>query len=341
MDGTELGAGVSVPPAPPFAPAFGLRSAFVQSVLATKRPAIRQWRRRGVDLGLISESRVLDCGDGVRLTGLLTRPTSTASRGLVVLIHGWEGCHESRYLYSMACALFQAGYSVFRLNLRDHAGTHHLNEEMFHSARTDEVIGAVRAIQALVAVQPLFVIGFSLGGSFGLRVGLHGPARGVVPALSVGISPVLDPRNTLQAIDNGPRVIHGYFVQKWRDTLKAKADAWPGRFDFSQQMKLTSFVEITRQFVAAHTDYPTMDDYFATYTLTPGLLRAAPSPLALITSRDDTVIPARDFAGLAPRGALLSFDCLDRGGHCGFVEDWRFNTWTETRVLQLLAARPG
>src|SRR5690606_25507347 len=123
------------------------------------------------------------------------------AHGLVVLIHGWEGCHESTYLYSMACALFAAGYNVFRLNLRDHGGTHHLNREVFHSARIAEVVGAIRAVQALDGARPLFVVGFSLGGNFALRVGMHGPAAGVTPRLTVGICPSINPRATIAAID--------------------------------------------------------------------------------------------------------------------------------------------
>ncbi|HZP13807.1 MAG TPA: hypothetical protein VFB36_15415, partial [Nevskiaceae bacterium] len=51
-----------------FDPPFGLRAAFTQSLLATKRPARWLWRRRGIDLSQAPQT-LLDCGDGVRLTG--------------------------------------------------------------------------------------------------------------------------------------------------------------------------------------------------------------------------------------------------------------------------------
>src|SRR5207237_1188187 len=141
---------------------------------------------------------ILDCGDGVRLTGYHDpQPGVSAKRGLVVLIHGWEGSHQSNYLYSMACRLFAAGFSIFRLNLRDHGGTHHLNEALFHSARMGEVFGAFRAIRQLDATEPLFVVGFSLGGNFTLRVGLQGPAAGIRPRLVAALSPSINPGATL------------------------------------------------------------------------------------------------------------------------------------------------
>src|SRR3546814_19349350 len=96
----------------------------------------------------------------------------------------------------MACAVDAAGYSVFRLNLRDHGGSHHLNRDFFHSARINEVLGTIKAVQAFDTATPLYVIGFSLGGNFALRVGLQGPAAGLHPRMAIGISPAINPRAT-------------------------------------------------------------------------------------------------------------------------------------------------
>jgi uncharacterized protein len=324
--------------APPFSPAPGLRAPFVQSLLATKRPARRLWRKHGVDLSQAPQL-LLDCGEGVRLSGYHS-PQPSKSRGLVVLIHGWEGHHESNYLYSMACRLFAAGYSVFRLNLRDHGGTHHLNEHLFHSARMGEVLGALHAIRRLDPTDPLFVLGFSLGGNFALRVGLQGPAGGVHPRLVVAISPSINPGSTLRAIDGGPALVHRYFMGKWLRTLDAKQGAWPGRYDFRSYHSLRNFVQITERFVADFTEYGTMDRYLEQYTLTPSMLMASATPLAIITARDDSVIPFDDFSGLQARGAVKAFLATELGGHCGFIEDWSLRSWAEARVLELFNVQP-
>ena len=318
-----------------FSPPFGMRHASLQTTLGSKRPVRRLWQQRGLDLDAKSARHVLDCGGGVRLTGVQTPAPTPESRGLVVLIHGWEGSHDSNYLYSMAARLHVEGYATFRLNLRDHGGTHDLNEEMFHSARMDEVFGAISAARALEPRGPLYVIGFSLGGNFSLRVGLQGPARGVHPRLAIGISPSINPESTLRGIDGGPALFRWYFLDKWQRTLEAKRRAWP-RYDFSAYRQLKSFVEVTRRFVADFTEYLNYEDYLAQYTLTPSLLTDSPSPLAIITSRDDSVIPIRDFEGLAARGSVISLDVSERGGHCGFIENWRFDSWAERRVVALL-----
>lgn len=320
---------------PGFNPSLGLRSASLQSTLASKRPVHRLWRRRGLDLNAKSTAHVLHCGGGVRLTGRHAPSPTAESRGLVLLIHGWEGWHDSSYLYSMAARLHTEGYATFRLNLRDHGGTHELNEEMFHSARMDEVFGALTAIRALDRAGPLFVIGFSLGGNFALRVGLQGPARGVHPRLSIGVSPSINPESTLEGIDGGPALFRWYFLDKWQRTLEAKRRAWPS-YDFAAYRQLKTFVEATRQFVSDFTEYASYEEYLAQYTLTPALLTASPSPLAIITSRDDSVIPIHDFEGLRAHGSVVACDITDRGGHCGFIQNWRFDSWAEDRVVALL-----
>lgn len=316
-----------------FEPRWPLRHANVQSALASFKP--RNWHRRGHAMARAAQQHVLDCGAGIRLMGLHSpQPAAARPKGLAILIHGWEGSHDSVYLFSLACTLYDAGYNVFRLNLRDHGGTHALNEELFHSARIEEVLGAVKAIGRLDPTRPQFVVGFSLGGNFSLRVGLYGPDSGVNPELSVGICPSINPGATLRALDAGPRLFHSYFIKKWRRTLSAKAAAWPRRYDFSAEMALDNFVEITRRFVERYTEFGALDKYLAAYTLTPELLQAAKAPLAIITAQDDPVVPFSDFHDIKDREGLR-FLAPRYGGHCGFVESFRLNSWAERRVLEL------
>ncbi|MDB5976698.1 MAG: alpha/beta fold hydrolase [Nevskia sp.] len=320
-----------------FHPSWVVANPQVQSILATKGPRRRLWLKRGSRMDAVAQKHVLDCGDDVRLVGYHShQPESMAPRGLLVLIHGWEGHHDSAYVYSMACQAYALGWNIFRLNLRDHGGTHALNAEPFHSARMGEVLGAIRAVQQFDAALPLAVIGFSLGGNFALRVGMQGPAAGVMPRLSIGISPAIDPGATLHAIDQGPLLFRRYFIGKWRKTLRAKDQAWPGRYDFGPYAGIKTFVETTRRFVSDFTDFPSSEDYLGTYTLTPAMLMASASPLAIITAQDDPVIPFRDFAGLEARGSVIQYDAPQHGGHCGFIDNLGLECWAERRVMDLL-----
>ncbi|HVU81931.1 MAG TPA: alpha/beta hydrolase, partial [Rhodanobacteraceae bacterium] len=145
-----------------FRPSWWLRSPHLQSMLASSslRRVLRGKRARRLERD--AEWVTLDCGDGVRLTGCRTvQNVAPRSRGLAVLFHGWEGSTRSTYVLQNGARLLEEGWDVFRLNFRDHGDTHHLNRELFHSCRIDEVVAAVRAVRGAFAAAPVAVAGFS------------------------------------------------------------------------------------------------------------------------------------------------------------------------------------
>src|SRR5690606_30115491 len=156
-----------------FDPPRMLRHAHVQSVLGSW--AVREWvaRRRAAALLAASGAEILDCGDA-RLLGFYSR-CAGRSKGLVVLLHGWEGSAASQYMLSAGALAHRAGYDVFRLNFRDHGRTQALNEGLFHSCRLDEVVAAVGEAAALHPAPRLLLVGYSLGGNFALRVAARAP----------------------------------------------------------------------------------------------------------------------------------------------------------------------
>ena len=316
-----------------FHPSPGLRGTHVQSVLASFKP--RRWLKRGHAMERASAARIIDCPDHVRLLAREARQAKH-SRGLVAMLHGWEGSHDSVYLQAMACSLFDAGYDVLRLNLRDHGGTHHLNQGMFHSALIDEVIAAVGIVAAETPHLPLFVVGFSLGGNFALRVGLHGPTQGLKPELTIGICPAINPAATTRCLDTGAGLYRRYFLKKWRRTLVAKAAAWPDHYEFGDLLTLDNFQHITRLFAERHTPFGAVDAYFQAYTVRPEDLIDADGRFAVITAQDDPVVPFQDFQ-LLERQDSVRFIAPLHGGHCGFVENWRLNSWADQRVIELIA----
>src|SRR5262249_30742219 len=104
--------------------------------------------RRTAGVVAAEKELLLDCGDGVRLQCFRSSPVGGNGRPVVIL-HGWEGSAQSLYILSLAQQMFERGFEVLRLNLRDHGETHHLNRELFHSCRLSDVIGALCTLQGL------------------------------------------------------------------------------------------------------------------------------------------------------------------------------------------------
>ncbi len=315
-----------------FRPPRVLCNPHLQSFLASSGWRRRLVRRRARALEAAAVEEVLACGAGIRLHGVFARHPA-ARRGLAVLIHGWHGNADSAYLLSAAARLFGAGFSVYRLHLRDHGPSAHLNRELFNSTRLTEVIEALARIVERHPHPRVFLGGFSLGGNFALRVALQAPARGIRIDRVVAVCPVLDPANTMQALLDYP-LYHGYFLRKWQAAMREKLRHFPAHGYGQDLRQLRSLTAMNEFFIPRFTGFADTRSYLDAYALTGERLAGLTVPAQLITSRDDPVIPVADVDRLA-RPPALSIEITDRGGHCGFLRDVSGHSWIDSRMDEL------
>jgi uncharacterized protein len=314
-----------------FAPPRWLRNKHLQSMLASTDARRGPITRRSAPVVAAAKSILLDCGDGVRLQCFHSGPPQSTGR-VAVLLHGWEGSAESLYVLSLGQQLFERGFEVVRLNLRDHGDTHHLNRELFHSCRLPEVVGAIHSLQQLFPGKPLHLVGFSLGGNFMLRVAAKAGHAGLDVAKVIAVSPVLDPGATLIALEQGMPGYQLYFVRKWMRSLLKKQALWPSDYDFRELGRRASLRNMTAELVRRFTEFPSLDDYLNGYSITDGRLARLEVPATIITALDDPIIPAHSLERLAGP-ACLHLTVTRFGGHCGFLERLSGPSWVEQRIV--------
>ena len=315
-----------------FRPPRWLRNRHVQSMLASTAARRGSIARRAAPLVAAEKDILLDCGDGVRLQCFRSSPPN--STGLpAIILHGWEGSAQSLYILSLAQQLFDRGFEVVRLNLRDHGETHHLNRDLFHSCRLSDVVGALRALQALFPGKPLRLAGFSLGGNFLLRAAALAATAGLNIAKVVAVSPVLDPGQTLLALEQSFPGYQLYFVRKWMRSLWKKQSVWPALYDFHEIGRMADLRRMTAELVRRFTEFPSLEDYLNGYAITGGALARLEVPARIITSLDDPIIPAHSLQRLA-RASSLQLTVTRHGGHCGFLERLTGPSWVERRIVE-------
>ena len=324
-----------------FRPPFALRNAHVQSVLSSSFLRRVAFRRRAATLEMAAVEHILDCGNGVRLQAFYSAQNLPHTpHALVVLLHGWEGSAQSNYILHTGARLLAEGCDVVRLNFRDHGETHHLNRELFHSCRIDEVVGAVAEIARRFPARPLIIGGFSLGGNFALRVALRAPAAGIPLAWTFAVCPVISPRAGLRAIETAPWFYEYYFLRKWRDSLRRKQSLFPERELFARVELRGGLRDLTRNLVERHTQFGTLENYLDGYSIAGDTLSALDVPADILTAEDDPVIPVADFRALklAPSTRLT---IVKHGGHCGFIRDFSLRSWAEDFILVQMRHRLG
>lgn len=312
------------------------RNTHIQSLLATVKLRRNSIKKRAHQLITNSEEWIIECDDGVKLQSFISfQPDSntTTKPPLAILIHGWEGSHESLYLLSSAHTLYQKGFTVVRLNLRDHGTSHHLNQELFHSNRIDEVVQAVKVIQDRFSAPKNLLCGFSLGGNFALRVANRAQEAGITLDKTIAVCPALNPADILIKLETSLSLYIKYFMLKWKRSIRKKQQLFPDIYDLEDDLKTDSMRELTEKLVQYYGDYETINDYFDGYNICGDRLNQIKSPTTILMSKDDPIIEYQDIYSL-PDSPHLTKYLTEHGGHCGYIKNRRLHSWLDDFIAK-------
>jgi hypothetical protein len=324
-----------------FVPSRWLGNPHVQSILPSLKLRKPWLKRRARHLLAASVDHILDCGEGVRLLGHYSGQQAVGrppAKELAILLHGWEGSAESLYVLSLGSLLFELGCDVFRLNFRDHGPSHHLNEDIFHSCRLDEVVGAVKRIQTMFPGAKVTIAGFSLGGNFALRVAAAAAKAGLRLERAAAVCPVLRPHSTMDILEHGSFIYRYYFMDKWKRSLRLKQSLFPQRFDFGPILSQRSIKAMTEVLVARFSEFADLDAYLNGYAIVGDALANVIVPSHILFALDDPIIPAKDLQDLA-RNPHLHINAVPHGGHCGFIDRWTGESWADRQIAGLMGLR--
>lgn len=255
------------------------------------------------------------------------------ARGLMILLHGWEGSSASTYILDTGTYFFKRGFSICRLNLRDHGDSHHLNEGLFHGALLTETFDAINDLTNYSGGKPAYLIGFSLGGNFALRVAMRHrllPIKNLTQVFA--ISPPLDPYKTTLAIDNGYWFYRKYFLKKWKRSLLKKQRLYPHIYNFSAMLNTETCLELTEKILPYLPEIKTYRDYFNLYTITNDHLQSLNIPVGIFIAQDDPVIPYEDYLKITENNFLKIYSSR-YGGHCGFIDWFPARCWYQ-RIIE-------
>ena len=321
---------------PFFKPPFGLRNPHVQTIFSSIGPRRTKVKKAFHKFHKQQQEVTLNCHDGIRLGGFLNQATATKSKQLAILIHGWEGSAESSYILSTTTQLLDQCIDVFRLNLRDHGGTHHLNRGIFNSTLIDEVISGLEDLQQRYSYPSYSLIGYSLGGNFSLRVVANAQNNNVHLDRVIVFCPVIHAYTSNVALNRAHNYLYGqYFVRKWKRSLYNKLTAFPD-YDYEASLAgMKTLDQMNEELIPKYTRFKDVNDYFDAYAVTGDTLVNTICPCYLHFAKDDMIIPHDDIKKLADN-PKLDITVTEWGGHCGFLMNWKLESWQDKRVVELL-----
>ena len=319
-----------------FKPPFGLRNPHVQTIFSSIGLRRTKVRKAFHKFHKQQQEIILNCHDGIRLGGFLNQAVDTKFTQLAILIHGWEGSAESAYMLSTTTQLLEQGIDVFRLNLRDHGDTHHLNRGIFNSTLIDEVISGLEDLQQRYSYANYSLIGYSLGGNFSLRVAAKVQNNSIHLEKVIVFCPVIHAYESNAALNKTHNYIYGqYFVRKWKRSLYNKLAVYPDYEYKSSLADMKTLDQMNEELIPKYTRFKDVNDYFDAYAITGDILAKTICPCYLHFSKDDMIIPHDDIEKIADN-PQLDITVTEWGGHCGFLMNWKFESWQDKRVLELL-----
>ncbi len=290
----------------------------------------------------MAETVQVDPADGSRvLCHCHWQPEAVrASRLTVVLLHGLNGCSDSRYIRGIATLAWDARMNVVRMNMRNCGGSDALTPTLYHSGRSADVGAVVRHFTERFGLERVALVGYSMGGNLVLKLAGEWGKRAPLVAVAT-VCPAIDLAAGANALhEPGNRVYEWHFVHALMQCFHHKAEMFPDVYRSSSVGPVRSIREFDQKIIAPYCGFRDADNYYYRAASARVIDRVSVPALVLL-AQDDPFI--RFFP--ETRARILANRHIDfieprHGGHCAFLSRRSADGvhWAEVTVVRYLQA---
>ena len=251
----------------------------------------------------------------------------------VIFFPGWLGHKDSKYLIPLADLLHINNFDIVRIHPIDHGDTEHLNKDFFRATDIQTLIEAVEFIGKKYQDNEIHLIGFSLGGNIALRISACESINFLKS--TVVISPVIDPEISMRAMDNTSWILKKYFVNKWRRTLRRKMRLH-NISNVEESLRYKDLEKMTEFFTKNFSPHKNVKELFSGYAITQDTINQIKNNTLIYSSVDDPCVPIKPLYRLEQTNNV-KFKPQQYGGHCGFIDDFKFNSSVYEEIVNKLS----
>ena len=267
-----------------------------------------------------------------------------ADRITVIVLHGLEGSSNSQYVVGNANKMWQAGFNVVRMNMRNCGGTEALSPTLYHSGLSGDIRAVLNTLAARIRLNRFALCGYSMGGNLVLK--LAGELGDSEPRLLgvTTVSPALDLGESAQAL-HAPinRLYELRFLRGLKKRFRRKAELFPTLYDPARATRLHSLIEFDDRITAPYSGFQDAADYYYRAAAARVLGRIA-VPTLILHAMDDPFVrlTPESRAEIECNPSITLID-TEHGGHCAFLAkavptERDDGYWAETTVLNFLKA---
>ncbi|GAB3000433.1 hydrolase [Psychrosphaera aestuarii] len=284
----------------------------------------------------------LSDGDFVELIWSQSPAYINENTPIVIVLHGLEGSFDSFYAKRMMNAIHQKGWVGLLMQFRGCGKKQNRLAKTYHSGQTEDVSELVKYVNKKFPTNPLYSVGFSLGGNM---LAKYLGEEGDKSVLSGGIviSAPLDLSLCAHAIGQGfSAVYQKYLVDKLRKKTKDKLALMKERFPVKVSAEQLDDIKILTEFDEAVTapinGFKSAADYYAKSSANK-FLGSIATPTLVIHAKDDPFMSAEVIPNEGMLSNAVRFELSKSGGHVGFISGlnpFKPVFWAEKRTIEFI-----
>jgi hypothetical protein len=264
--------------------------------------------------------------------------------GQILFVHGLEGSSQAGYIKSFAQDALIGGFGVHRSNMRTCGGTESLSSTMYHSGLTADTLHILRRIREQTR-DPLFLVGFSLGGNVVLKLGGELGENDLLAGVCAVSTPI-DLAACVRRLDKpSNRIYARRFLQRLKERIRVKARSSPGLYSAQGLDSIRGIWEFDDRYTGPLFGFGNAENYYRTQSAQ-RFLSQIRTPSLVIQAKDDPIVPFETYQHPAfSENPFLELLAVEHGGHLGFLSRKRPRFWLDSVALnwmkQILARSPG
>ncbi len=259
----------------------------------------------------------------------------------VLMLHGLEGCVQSKYLLGLSAFLHNAGWTAVIMEFRGCGSELNRAPRLYHSGETTDLAYVVDRLSRSRGA--IYAVGFSLGGNVLAKwLGETGASAASCVRAAAVVSAPYDLTVSGPCID---RMLRGAYARHFLRHLIEKAAhkerQYPGIIDIERVRRSRTLYDFDEHATAVLHGFAGADEYWATQGCGQ-FLDGIRVPTLLLSSADDPFNPASTLPRAhAEASPYLYPQFTERGGHVGFVtgsSPFQARYWAEDHVMRFFQA---
>ena len=258
---------------------------------------------------------------------------------LLILSHGLEGSSDRPYVKGMAKLFVENKWDILAWNCRSCSGEMNRNKTLYHHGFTVDLACVVNAAISH-HYDEICLVGFSMGGSLTLKYLGENPNTlhaSIKKGMAISVPCDLASSSKKLALKHN-RFYQNRFMKKLTKKMELKTMQFPDFVTLKPWKAFKDFHEFDTHYAAKIFGFKDADDFYANVQCLP-FLKQIKLPTLILNAWNDPMLAESCFPiELAKSKDNLTLEITEEGGHVGFLQHGKKQTYAEERALQFFNA---